>query len=437
MQLRSLSVIALLIMVGAAGVFGQTGQLSELGECPVWWSKPIEVYLTLKPAEAFSQVPRGGDGVWYGTLHLGIGKNPAIPLVFWPGDAKGPRLWVDLNGNKDLTDDGDGFWMWKWGWQGYTWRYIVLIDYGPEGRLPYCIRLSAHPDYDVVAAPEYITHGNPSPWYSLIAYPGGFQQGSLEVNGETILFAVYDANGDGRYDDVEHTGVLVDNDGDGKFCLLCPHETFFPGATVVIGNRCYSLREVSPSGRRVRLEVLKQDLCSRPVFLPGWPAPDFKAQTVEGRELSLSDLRGQAVVLSFLSPRSCAVEQPQACSTCSQVDVCKELESFGKTVAALEEYRGKVQLILILTDPELPSNTWFEQWAPWEVIWDKDGRLSQLYYGCPGPVIIDREGIIRYLGFERAMIFDRFGCYRHEYTARFANELDLLWALTRVLADQD
>lgn len=434
MGLRASIGLMLLVVVGA---WGQIGLLPEVGECPVRWEKPTKIPLTTEPAEALVAVPRGGNEIWYGILQLGSGENTAIHVAFWPGDNAGPRLWVDSNGNKDLTDDGDGLWMWKYGWHEYVWQYTVLVDYGPEGRLPYSIRFSAAPDYgwDPIIMPES-SHLCP---YSLHARSGGFQQGLLDIEGRTVLFGLYDVNGDGRYDDIEHTGVLVDNDGDGRFCFFCPHETFLPGETVVIGNRCYALAEVSPSGRWVRVEWVEQPLCARPVFVPGWPAPDFTARTLDGQDITLSQLSAQATVLVFISPRLCATGMGQLrdCPGCPSRDVCEELREFGESVAKVEEYRSRVACVLVITDPELPPEAWLDEFAPfWEIIWDKDGHLAWLYYGCPGPLIIDQEKTIRFVGLEQSMIFDGFGCYRYEYGARMANVLDLLWALGRVLADQ-
>lgn len=434
MGLRASIGLMLLVVVGA---WGQIGLLPEVGECPVRWEKPTKIPLTSEPAEALFAVPRGGNEIWYGILQLGSGENTAIHVAFWPGDNAGPRLWVDSNGNKDLTDDGDGLWMWKYGWHEYVWQYTVLVDYGAEVRFPYSIRFSAVPDYgwDPIIMPES-SHLSP---YSLHARSGRFQQGLLDIEGRTVLFGLYDANGDGRYDDIEHTGVLVDNAGDGRFCFFCPHETFFPGETVMIGNRCYALAEVSPSGRWVRVEWVEQPLCARTVFAPGWPAPEFTARTLDGQDITLSQLNAQATVLVLISPRLCAMDMGQLrdCPGCPSRDVCEELRRFGESVARVEEYRSRVACVLVITDPGLPPEAWLDEFAPfWEIIWDKDGQLARLYYGCPGPLIIDQEKTIRFVGLEQSMIFDGFGCYRYEYGARMANVLDLLWALGRVLADQ-
>lgn len=435
------AVVALAAVVGSVPALAQVqpfiGLLPELGRCPVWWEQPTTIPLTSEPHEALFAMPRGGNEIWYGMLQLGSGENTVVHVAFWPGDGGGPRLWLDSNGNRDLTDDGDGLWMWKYGWHEYVWQYTVLVDYGAEGHLPYSIRLSAAPDYswDPIIMPE---SGHLSP-YSLHARSGGFQQGLLDVEGRTLLYGIYDTNGDGRYDDIEHTGVLVDNDGDGRLCPSCPYETFLPGETFAIGTQCYALAEVSPSGRRVRVERVEQSLCNRPVFAPGWPAPDFNAQTLDGREVTLSQLSAQATVVVLISPRLCAAGMGELrdCPGCPSRDVCEELRRFGESVAGVEEYRSKVALVMVITDPELPPAAWLDKFAPfWEIVWDQDGKIAQLYYGCPGPLIIDHERTIRFVGLEPSTILDGFGCYRYEYGARMANVLDLLWALARVVADE-
>src|SRR4051812_27247609 len=68
----------------------------------------------------------------------------------------------------------------------------------------------------------------------------------------------------------------------------------------------------------------------------GKPAPDFTLQTLDGKKLTLSDLRGKAVVLNFWATwcPPCKVELPWF------VDLQKQYGAQGHQIVGISENEG-------------------------------------------------------------------------------------------------
>ncbi len=117
--------------------------------------------------------------------------------------------------------------------------------------------------------------------------------------------------------------------------------------------------------------------------LKGHPAPDFTLQTLEGESLSLSDLRGKAVLLNFWASwcGPCQAEMP-------------ELQ------AAYEQYAAGGFVVLGVNQAEDPTTVaaFLQSYGlTFPVVLDSQYEVSRMYMvnALPSSFFIDRQGIIR------------------------------------------
>jgi cytochrome c biogenesis protein CcmG/thiol:disulfide interchange protein DsbE len=115
----------------------------------------------------------------------------------------------------------------------------------------------------------------------------------------------------------------------------------------------------------------------------GKPVPNFTATTIEGEKVSLSELRGHPVWLTFGASwcQPCRAENP-------------DIE------AAYEKYRGRGLKLLAVFIQDSRSN--FEAYAEragltYPKVDDSDGRIASSYRiaGIPSHFFIDSSGILR------------------------------------------
>lgn len=269
-----------------------------------------------------------------------------------------------------------------------------------------------------------------TPFYQYIFYqytvlPGGYRKGSLQLGSVQIPIGIWDLNVDGRYDDLDDLGVLVDTDFDGELCLHCVHELFgaffFPGESLRIAGQAYQL-QVPPSGTQPELTPVAQAEPFPVLFPPGNPFPELEGETIWGEQFSLAALRGKVVALFFL---------PQALF-CSEPPAWEELCARPLEVAELTVGTEDVQVVVILTDEREPEGSRWERlrelggtvlWAPW---------VRQEYRFGNGFLLLDRQGVVRYSDDILPTFLGGTGLrVKHEFVP--ATFVDILWAINTLL----
>jgi len=116
-------------------------------------------------------------------------------------------------------------------------------------------------------------------------------------------------------------------------------------------------------------------------------APDFKSETIDGKELKLSDYKGRVILLDFWA---------SWCGPCQ-----KELPFLFQLYDDNED-RNFI-IIAVNIDKKLNSAQKFleklTEKAHFPIVWDSKSEIPTLYNieSMPTTIFIDKEGVIRYI----------------------------------------
>ncbi len=119
----------------------------------------------------------------------------------------------------------------------------------------------------------------------------------------------------------------------------------------------------------------------------GFSAPDFTLQTLDGKSVSLSELRGKVVLVNFWA------------TTCHPCEA--EMPTMERVY---EQEKGKGFVVLAVTaEPSAEAVRAFVQkyGITFTVLLDRNAKVSREYrvYGTPTSFFVDRRGVIRWVVF--------------------------------------
>jgi hypothetical protein len=151
-------------------------QYREVDFAPLAWEVGVESTARFSKEPVYS-----GPGVFRGVLRLGSDTNAFVPFSW---DERQQRLYVDLNRNRDLTDDPAGiFTAADRGLQ--LFRGIPLQFVSPQG--PYQVKVDAH----------VFGQGGQGGAVRVFLYVRSLWDGAIELNGKKWYVAIIDRP-DGR-----------------------------------------------------------------------------------------------------------------------------------------------------------------------------------------------------------------------------------------------
>ena len=263
-----------------------------------------------------------------------IEDDETVSVMVLPG-AEGERLYIDLNNNEDLTDDGPPH-AFRATENAHAFYLTTASD--PESRAGRLLQRVPHQALTDSAFHAWYARavvdegGNLKPALMMMApsfssdfkgEKGSFyfddrlhlSRGHAQFDSTDVPIGLLDYNENGRFDD-EKDLFLVDLDGNGKLEFRSEAEVFKLDDVFEVAGARYRISRVDPQGASLQLEPTKEDATA--YYLREWAEEeaeagaaaepggfleeafwDLELETLEGERLRLADLRGRYVLLNF------------------------------------------------------------------------------------------------------------------------------------------
>lgn len=254
-----------------------------------------------KPA-LLKKMPSGLSAPLYGVMNLGPKENatPIVVVLDMPEGAE-CRLFVDSNGNGDLTDDPEP--TWKPG--RYSANQNILIH---TGDTMVQIKVDGEP---VDLRFSFLHYDTPDARRAnlkkaLIFYPDYAYSGEITLGGQTYNAMLFDDIGTADFRGRLGGGkagvtLLVDLNSDGKFDPK--NEAFDILSPFNVGSVSYEIKDMSAFGGKFRIVKSTKTAAPTdvvPVLEPGKKAPPFTAETTGKKTITFpDDYKSKLVLLSF------------------------------------------------------------------------------------------------------------------------------------------
>ena len=277
--------------------------LSRKQSGPVFDDRDRIVLGAEKPA-ALRRVPNGVEAPLYGELSFGPSEDrKTYTFLLDEPDNKPSRIWVDRDGDGDLTDDPSVEWTLQRSpnpegpdFTVYHGEATLVIHSGGKA-LEFGLKIARlakdHPNFQRSA--------------SFLMYERDYARtGYVTLHGKRVRAALDDdlARGDFRgavNEPYSHVHLLLDLDGDGRF--VSRGETFDVAKPFNIGGTTYQITGMSPLGETFTIVESAQKVPEAPIlpnFRAGDIVPPFVKTTLDGRKLTFpGDYKHKLVLIDF------------------------------------------------------------------------------------------------------------------------------------------
>ncbi len=270
---------------------------------------PLRLALSEEKPAGLGKLPDGLAAPLHGAFKLGPADAPkSFAVVLDEPDGKPSRLFVDANGNGDLTDDPAPVWTSRTvkGSDGKEYTQFsgatkVELRMGGETH-GLTVRVYRFDKRDPARAAMKST---------LFHYPDYAREGDVTVGGTTYkaLLADRQATGDFRGREGASSGVqlFLDVNGNGRFEAAT--EGFDVRQPFNVGGTTYEIAGLTAGGESFRVQKSTKAVAAKkaapaaarpePIAV-GKPAHPFKTQTTAGNELNFpASYKGKLVLLDF------------------------------------------------------------------------------------------------------------------------------------------
>jgi thiol-disulfide isomerase/thioredoxin len=311
--------VVLLGVFGAGVAWGADGQGVRLDPVSggmdsryhLGYVQPTTPLATTRPATLRVEPP-GLKHPEYAVLPLGSQALKRVFHVILDADEVGgmrKRIWVDTNGDGDLTNDPP---MKTWEAkentvQGKVYRWYEgtgQVDLGPAGK-PFLAAIGLQ------AADPQMPDSSDQERNAIVYWRDYGRAGKVEIGGTIYQVALDDmlVTGDftgqtpaqKAFHGQRRIYLCVDRNGNGKFDGK--PERFDTGKPFNIGGVTYEVRDMTPSGDFFRIVKSSQSVAELPVpsdVAVGKLAPAFTGIGLDGNDVKVpGDFKGKVILLDF------------------------------------------------------------------------------------------------------------------------------------------
>jgi thiol-disulfide isomerase/thioredoxin len=251
------------------------------------YSRPMQIKLSANRPDGIRAEPKYlSETPLYGTVQLGEGPNNRIIVVIDAAEGKTPRIYVDRNNDKDLTNDGSGEWTSASGSVQHLSNVVIDVPYA-TGPVPYMF--------------DFYRFTSPARDY-ILYYRNGWREGEVVSGGKRYKVAVLDDNSDGRFDDLANGAILIDLNQDGKLEGQSDSaEQHKLNEPFNIQGKVWEVASLSPDGTMLALRRSQKWVEMKLYLNVGCTAPTFAGKGLDERPIDLDKeaASGKYVLLDF------------------------------------------------------------------------------------------------------------------------------------------
>jgi thiol-disulfide isomerase/thioredoxin len=312
MTARCISLVAAALATSAALAGGDDSAIQmklvpKDAMAKIGYYQPQRVVLSSTKPDTVKKVPEGLIDPQYGTLAMTGSDKATYNIIVDEPEGQPAKLYVDSNGNGDLTDDAPAEWTGKEVGTNDEGKKFMQYNGGAMVNLG-----TKDQPYDVHISMYRFDKNDPSRAGlkdTLLYYRDYATEGEARIGGKTYKVMLTDnlASGDFRgaakegADADSGVKLLIDVNGNGKFDGK--GETFDVRKPFNIGGTTYELKDLTKDGLSFRVAKSTQKVEEEaldPDLSVGKKVPNFDAKLMDGKPVHFpKDYKGKIVMIDF------------------------------------------------------------------------------------------------------------------------------------------
>lgn len=256
-----------------SGIGSVTFELHPTDLVSMGYYRPITVKLSERPPISPKAEPKyRSQKRLYGVLQLGNAEGNRMLVAIDEPENGEPKIYIDRKANGDLTASGPGQWDRTNGPMLSASNVVIDVPY-ETGKVPYKFNFYRFKNCNRD---------------SLFYYRNSGREGEVVLDGKPYRVLALDDNADGRFDDLQNGGLFIDLNQDGVLEKTTDSAEYFRlNEPFNVHGKVWEVASMSANGLDITMRPSKRDAPIKPYLSPGYPAPEFTGDGLDGRPIDL------------------------------------------------------------------------------------------------------------------------------------------------------